>query len=619
MICLNRSVVIPILKILIQLVFLILPILLFGKNSNQSNSTIKSTEKEIEVLLEKMHELKFSHVDSCYLLYDKAMMMSGENKRLQGKTQIVMAWVFFENNKFKEAFKYFNTVLEIGNQIGDERLKYDAYVGLGVVHGSLSNLYEALSCHLQNLKIGKKLNNDKLIARSKLNMGVTYGQIPEYEKSYSYYMQAKEFFDKIEDSYGEALIVNNICRLLLDQKKYKEALQYIEEELPHIDIKSNKGIFCLLQANHAVAKLGNGKMEGLAQLKEAYKEAEKLGKGTYLSSISFKLSKWYLEFGLYDDALEMTKEGIEIGEKYGIIKYLPDLYLNLSEIHRNQKKFEEALLSLEKSNQYKKELSEKKREKEILGKEVMNLLKEEEMENELLQLKNSNQRILNFFLILSFLLIVPYLYFLFRRRQRKQIQKFRQRVAADLHDDVGGNLSAISRIAKGIKDQRISKEVNEQVEELVNRSNQSMMNIVDTVWSLDEKESQLGHLVDKIEDIINSKDFRKDVKEIEYIKNIENEIQILPVDLRHHLLMIFKEGVNNIQKHTFSDYVKIKFQESNKLLSILIYNKFQVTKNPEYSTGRGLKNMEKRVRELGGQINIEKSIDHFLIQINIKI
>jgi len=422
MICLSARVLLPNFKILIRLVFLISPILLPGKNSQQFASSSNFAEKEIKLLFEKIDEIKHEFPHSCLLFFEKAMKINGENKQLQGLTNLKMGWVFYDTNKYKEAFEYFNKVLEIGNQINDKELLYKAYTGLGVAHWPLSNLWESVQCDLKALDIGIKMNNEHHIAISKLNLGYTYCEIKKYEKPYSYYIQAKELFDKLDDLKGTTLIINNICRLLLDQEKYTEALQFLENELPLLDAGDDQRIACLLQANHAVALLGNGKIE-----------------------------------------------------------------------------------------------------------------------------------------------------------------------------------------------------VDAKVEELVSRSNQSIINIVDTVWSLDENESELGHLIDKIEDIIHSEDFRKEVKEIEYVKNIENEMQFLSMKVRHHLLMIFKEGINNIQKHTFSDFVKVKFQENNKLLGILIYNKFNAVKNPDYSNRRGLINIKKRVSELGGQINLEKSSDHFSIQINIKI
>ncbi len=603
------------LKILFQFVFLISPLFLFGKNSDQSISKGITAKTEIEILFEKMEELGSRNMDSCFLFYEKALEISGENEKLEGKTYLKMAQLFHNKNMQKEAIEYFNKVLKIN----DNDLLYEAYVGLGGVHWSLSNLSEALICDLKTLDIGKKLNSEIYIGRSLLNLGVIYAEIKEYQKSYTYYNQAKEIYQKIDDSYGKAIIVNNLCRLLLDQEKYEEALQSIEKDFADVNTGGDKNLNCVIKSNYAVALIGSGNMEGFSMLKESYIEAGKLGNKVVLSSISLALSKWYLEFELYDEALSITKEGIKEGEKHEIIKYLPELYLNLSNIYRAQNKLEESLSSLEKSNQYKDELLKKRKEKEILGIDIMNLLKQEEMENELLQLKNVNQRRFNFFLILSFLLFAPFLYLVFRRKQRKQIQKFKQRVAADLHDDVGGNLSTISRIAKGIYGQSNSNDVKERVEELVQKSDQSIRNIVDTIWALDEKESQLGQLSDKIEDLIYYADFKKNDSKVEFIKSIENENLSLSMELRHHLLMIFKEGIHNIQKHTVSGFVKISIKESKKSMEILIFNHFHTLKSPNFSTGRGLENMKKRVQEIGGQITFEKSPDQFSIRIKLKI
>lgn len=619
MICQNSILQKSKFEILIHLVFLIFPIFLIGKNSDQDSTTDQSIKSELEILFEKMKDLNSENMDSCLLLYEKALVISGDNKKLEAETNLNMARVLFGNNQFKEAFKYTNKSLKIGEQINDNDLLYDIYVYLGGIHWSLSNLPEALNSDLKALEIGEQLNNENYIARSTLNLGLTYSDINEYEKAYNYFLKAKGLFKKIDDFYGQAIVTNNQCRLLLDQEKYEEALQFIVKEFPNINTNGNRHLDCIMLSNHGIALLGNNKKEGFSKLEKSYADAEALDDGRALAGIALDLSKWYLEFGFYDKALEITEKGIKVGEKYGIIKERPELYLNLSTIYQFNKKYEESLFCLEKSNQYKDELFEKQKEKEILGMDIMNLLKQEEMENELLQLRNFYQCIFASFLIVLFMFSIPFFYFFFRRKQRKQIQKFKQKVAADLHDDIGGNLSSISRIAKVIKNQTNSSEVNEMVEELVKKSDQSLRDIGDAVWAFDEEESQLKSLIDKIEDIIYSVDFQKSDFKIEYVKNIENENQFLSMEVRHHLLMIFKEAIHNIQKHTISDFVKLNILESGNLLQILIYNEFQTLKSGSHSTGKGLENMEKRIQEIGGELKLEKSINYFSIQISLKI
>jgi len=298
---------------------------------------------------------------------------------------------------------------------------------------------------------------------------------------------------------------------------------------------------------------------------------------------------------------------------------LPTLYAQLAEAYEKKKEHEKSLIAIKKSIVAKEELLKKEKAKEVLGLEMQNQIQQKEAENELLQLKNTNQKIYIGLLITSFLLFSSFLYFYFLRTQRKKINRFKQRISADLHDDVAGNLSAISRIAKGLRSESNSEEVNSKINQLVKKSNESIKNVVDVIWSLDENESKLGHLIDKLEfhlDSIRLND--KNVKIVLNKENLDENITLL-LNVRHHLLMIFKESINNIQKHTESDLIEINLIGGRKKMEISIFNQFLKRKENTISSGKGIENIKRRVKELNGHVDIVKSSNSFLVKLNIDV
>jgi signal transduction histidine kinase len=74
------------------------------------------------------------------------------------------------------------------------------------------------------------------------------------------------------------------------------------------------------------------------------------------------------------------------------------------------------------------------------------------------------------------------------------------------------------------------------------------------------------------------------------------------------LFMVAKEALNNVAKHANASELRIKLELSDRELRLMIHDNgsgFSPSKAAE--SGHGLRNMETRLRDLGGEFQIKSA------------
>ena len=609
-------------SILIHFLFLgIFTTPLYAQTSTKINSGIDEHEL-VNHHIQLIKSLVYVSIDSSKYHFNEAIHLSKKigNKELEAKAKLELGVALLRKQKYLDSKDYLEKGLELSKELDDSELLSEAYRHIGNLHWDLSNLKEALTSYSVSKKYAEKSGDPKLIGLTLNSFGILYIHLKKYDKALEYLRKALISIKQSNFKHGELLVTNNISWAYLGKEDYQSAVDVLEEKMVAGKFSNDKILNLWALSKYAKALIEIGEVgKGFDIMNKAKEEASQLKLDTVLDEIIIFLTSCYLKFDLIDQTIETALEGIEASKQSNRVKYLPSLYSQLSQAYEKKKDYKKALLAMENSKEAKEVLLLRQKEKEVLGFEMQNQIQKKEAENELLQLKNTNQKIYIGLLVTTFLLFSAFLFFYFQKKQRMQITKFRQRIAADLHDDVSGNLSTISRMAKGLISNNNSTEVNLKADQLVKKSNESIKNVADVIWSLSEDESELSFLFDKLEDHLDLiRSNNKSVK-IEVNKNKIDERLNLSLNIRHHLLMIFKESINNIQKHTVSTFVKVDLKEEEKKLEISIYNEFdQIIKN-SISSGRGIENIKRRVKELKGSVDIHNTSNSFLIKIKVDI
>lgn len=203
------------------------------------------------------------------------------------------------------------------------------------------------------------------------------------------------------------------------------------------------------------------------------------------------------------------------------------------------------------------------------------------------------------FAVVAGALAVIYRIVLLRRRE---IDRLRLRIAADLHDELGGNLASIallSQLGEKSRDKAGPIELSE-----INRiALLTVSGIRDIVWFINPDYDTMTQMVSRMRDVASQMLIGIDFK---FISPDEPGAGKLSPDFRRNFFLIFKEILHNIVKHSRAAHVEIWFQEKNGWMLLRITDDGRGFDPDAISAGNGIKNLRLRAAQLGGTVEIAR-------------
>lgn len=212
------------------------------------------------------------------------------------------------------------------------------------------------------------------------------------------------------------------------------------------------------------------------------------------------------------------------------------------------------------------------------------------------------------FLALAALLTAGLIYLLYRYRvnQLLEIERTRTRIATDLHDDIGANLSKISLLSEIVKMRSggTSAEDRGMLTTIAEVSRSSVDAMRDIVWAISPNKDSILEMTRKM---------REHAEEILVPHNVEvkfaaptNGTRIkLSMDVRRELYLIFKEAINNAVRHSACSRVDIDLLSANGEVYMEIKDDGHGFDISEDFCGNGLGNMKARALKIDGSFEIE--------------
>lgn len=209
------------------------------------------------------------------------------------------------------------------------------------------------------------------------------------------------------------------------------------------------------------------------------------------------------------------------------------------------------------------------------------------------------------FILLVISAIGLLLYFLHRLRVNRivALAELRNRVARDLHDDVGSTLSTISILSTMAKTtlSQDAAQAEKYIAKIADNSQQMMDAMDDIVWSIKPMNDSMQKIVARMREFASG---ALEPKNIDVEFHVDEEVLDLKLNMesRRDLFLIFKEAVNNISKYSDSNHVTIYIKYVQKRLMLKIKDNGIGFDINTADNGNGISNMKKRAAMLNGRI-----------------
>jgi ligand-binding sensor domain-containing protein/two-component sensor histidine kinase len=212
---------------------------------------------------------------------------------------------------------------------------------------------------------------------------------------------------------------------------------------------------------------------------------------------------------------------------------------------------------------------------------------------------------------------IIYSFYRYRIGQIVLLQRIRNKIAADLHDDIGSTLNSIALYSD------LAKKQPAQRDHALDMIGESARNIIDSmsdiVWMINPKNDSFDKIIFRMRslthDVLRTKKIDCQFKYDETLNNIS-----LPMGMRRNIYLIFKEALNNMIKYSNATRASVKMLHENRNVILLISDNGIGFDHTLSHNGNGISNMVQRAQEIGAKLRIESEYGAGTnIELNVKL
>jgi signal transduction histidine kinase len=217
-------------------------------------------------------------------------------------------------------------------------------------------------------------------------------------------------------------------------------------------------------------------------------------------------------------------------------------------------------------------------------------------------------------------LVANVVWYVSRRRMRRKleaaqrqqaIERERTRIAKDIHDHLGANLTRISLLsqsAHGELDNPVQAAT--QLERIFETSRELTRAMDEIVWAVNPQHDTLDSLASYLgnfaQDYLGSIGLRCRL-------DVPLQLPHWPItaEMRHNVFLAFKEALHNIAKHSGAQEVSVALVTDASGFLIVVRDQGKGFDPTTVSTrprrGNGLKNMQQRMEKIGGRCELQST------------
>ena len=196
-------------------------------------------------------------------------------------------------------------------------------------------------------------------------------------------------------------------------------------------------------------------------------------------------------------------------------------------------------------------------------------------------------------------------------RRQQAVERERTRIAKDIHDHLGANLTRISLLSQSAHGELENPaQAAAQLDRIYNTSRELTRSMDEIVWAVDPQHDTLDSLASYLGNFAQ-----------EYLVSLNIRCRLdmplhlpqwpITAEMRHNVFLAFKEALHNIVKHSDAREVSIHLETDNHGFQLAVrdngkgFDPHTVTPRP--GRGNGLKNMRQRLLEIDGRCEINSS------------
>ncbi|WP_143144231.1 ATP-binding protein [Flaviramulus basaltis] len=543
---------------------------------------------------------------------------------------------YYDTRLADSAFYYYHKSEKLYRALNDNLNTSELLLDIAIIQKNEKDLTGSEVASFEAIRLLEELKPSDIINKRKAflynNLGVVYNHLEEYDAAIIYHNKALDLKRKL-DGNNEITIdnsLNNLGHTYKNAGQYKLAIKNYNEVLSNNNfVKERPKIYALVLDNYAHTLYLSKDFKNLPELYfKALKVLDSVNPNDYKSIIiNQHLAEYYNDNNNKDSAKYYGYKAKEISEQYHNDDLLNSLLL-LSKIE------DDSMAAIHLKAYVKLSDSLQKNERTIRNKFARIRFETDQIEQENIQI--SKERKWLFVISIVIILAAFLLYLVINQRNKNKELKFiqkqqetneeiynlmlsqnegieearaleKKRISEELHDGVLGRLF-------GTRLSLDSLNMNNSIEAIKTRSQ-----YIDELKSIEQDIRKVSHELNT--DFVSGSGFIDIIKTLVETQslayklsyNFEHDDVInwdeISNKMKIHIYRIIQESLHNIYKHASATDVKISFKLKNNVICLTMTDNgsgFDVSKA---KSGIGLKNMNSRINEINGTIDITSQKD----------
>ncbi len=198
--------------------------------------------------------------------------------------------------------------------------------------------------------------------------------------------------------------------------------------------------------------------------------------------------------------------------------------------------------------------------------------------------------------------------------RERAVERERARIAKDIHDDLGTNLTEITLLSELAQSADApAHEVQTDVRRIAAKARALTHSLDEIVWAVNPRNDTVDSFVTyaciQAEDYLKTAGIRCRLKTPESLP-----ARVLETSVRHNLFLVVKEALNNVVKHASASEVLISFSVLQNKLEVIIKDDGRGFESAMETgpisgkrVGNGTLNMRQRMSDIGGVFDLQSA------------
>ncbi|MDP4254175.1 MAG: ATP-binding protein [Bacteroidota bacterium] len=560
--------------------------------------------------------------DSALLIAQKGLARAQQtgNKRLLAYSYKTSGWAWLHRGNGEKAFPDLLQATELFRNMHDTLEEMYMYVNLGMAYSMHSQFANGAVYLLKADSLTRMINDPTIKAEVQRQMGILYREQGQYKKAITAFRKSMDMYWAARDTLYFLDAASSLSIVYMNMKLPDSSLALLNRNLPLVEgLRGYDYQKAMMQERFGDAYYAQARYdEAMESYGKAYRIFGAENNRADMAYESMNLGKTYAALKKYREAQNYLLISYRINDSLKQTNYAHDAAEQLASLYKATGDWRQAYHWLEKESELQDSLAltdenektaqlQAKYETEKKDEEISLLKKDQELNRVIVQRQRAFQYgtiLLGLLLALVGLLAVNRYRAVQRAARIIEMEKIRNTIARDLHDDMGSALSSINIISKvALENAEEKLKVNEHLRKIHENSGFMLENISDIVWTIDPVNDNLEQALFKM------KEFAADILEplnIQYVFNQTGNFHAIRLGLqtRKNLYLVFKEAVNNAAKYSRCTRIDIDVSERERQISMQVRDNGIGFKRDGVRSGNGLKNMEERARLIGGSLTI---------------